>query len=126
MKKKELVCIVCPNGCPLEVEIANTVKDLKIIGITGNLCDKGPVWAEQELLNPVRNIASNIRVEKGDFPLVSVRTDSPIPLDSIFDVMEEIKKARVKAPVAIGDCLIDKPAGLPCKIIATRNVNAIL
>lgn len=122
MKKKELICIVCPNGCLLEAELEEG-EEIRIKEITGHLCDKGPAWAEQELLNPMRTIASNIAVDQGDLPLVSVRTDSPIPLGSIFEVMKEIKKARVRAPVRIGDRLIERPAGLPCNIIATRNVH---
>jgi CxxC motif-containing protein len=123
MKKKELVCIVCPNGCLLEADLEEG-ENLAIREITGHLCDKGPNWAEQELLNPVRTIASNIAVENGELPLVSVRTDSPIPLDRIFEVMKKIKETRVKAPVRIGDSLIERPAGLPCNVIATRNVHS--
>ena len=59
MNKKELICIVCPNGCPLEAEWQ---EEEKLVGeVTGNLCDKGPVWAVQELTNPVRTIASSVR-----------------------------------------------------------------
>ena len=121
MKKKELTCIVCPNGCLLEVQLEEG-EEIHINKVTGHLCDKGSNWVEQELLNPVRTIASNIAVDEGDLPLVSVRTDSPIPLGSIFEVMKAIKKARVRAPVCIGDRLIERPAGVPCTIIATRNV----
>lgn len=121
MKKKELTCIVCPNGCLLEAELEEK-EEICVKKVTGHLCDKGPHWVEQELLHPVRTIASNIAVYEGDLPLVSVRTDSPIPLGSILDVMKEIKKARVRVPVCIGDRLIERPAGVSCNIIATRNV----
>jgi CxxC motif-containing protein len=70
----------------------------------------------------MRTIASGIPVEDGDFKLVSVRTDAPIPLGKIFEVMAAIKEKRVTAPVAIGDILIPGPAGTDCNIIATRNV----
>ena len=120
--KKQLICVVCPNGCQLEIEMVEG-DDSKVLGITGEICEKGPKWAEQEILNPMRTIASSIMVKNGNFPLVSVRTDSPIPLGKIFDVMKEIKKARVDAPVKIGDILIEKPAGTSCNIIATRRVD---
>ena len=71
----------------------------------------------------MRTIASNIRIENGDFPLVSVRTDAPIPKNSIFQVMKEIQSTIVKAPVSIGESLIKNPAGTDCNIIATRHVN---
>ena len=119
--KKELTCVVCPNGCQFEAEITEE-KEVRIRDVDGSVCEKGEKWAEQELINPVRTIASSIAVEGGDLPLVSVRTDAAIPLGSIFDVMGQIKAARVKAPVHVGDILIREPAGTSCNIVATRNV----
>ena len=121
MSTRELVCIVCPNGCRLEVELVEG-ETLQVGGVSGNLCDKGPGWAEQEILNPVRTIASSVLVRGGAFPLVSVKTDGPVPKGKIFDVMEEIKRLEVDAPVRIGDRLIEGPAGTDCAIVATRNV----
>jgi CxxC motif-containing protein len=121
MLKKELVCIVCPNGCQVEALIEETPA-LKVLEVNGCTCDKGIAWAEQEIVNPMRTIASSIVVEQGDFELVSVRTDTAIPLGKIFEVMDTIRQKTVKAPVTIGDRLIENPAGVPCNIIATRNV----
>ena len=125
MTEKELICVICPNGCELRAVIEEgPQKEIK--EITGELCEKGPVWAEQELLNPMRTIASSIVVDGGDYPLVSVRTDTAIPLKSISSVMKTIKSVRVEAPVRIGDILIREPAGTSCNIIATRHVNEAL
>lgn len=124
MTKKELICVICPNGCQLEVDISEG-EQIEVTDVTGNLCDKGPEWARQEIINPMRTISSSVLVEQGDFPMVSVRTDSPIPLKNVFDVMKEIKAARLKAPVKIGDEIIKNVAGLPCNIIATRNVQNV-
>ena len=122
--RKELICVICPNGCQLQAEIQEGERPA-VTSVTGNLCDKGPEWARQEIVNPMRTIASSVLVEDGDFPMVSVRTDSPIPLKKIFDIMNEIKAARLTAPVKIGDVIIEKAAGLSCNIIATRNVKKI-
>ncbi len=119
--RKELICVICPNGCQLQAEIQEGEQPA-VTNVTGNLCDKGPEWARQEIVNPMRTIASSVLVEDGDFPMVSVRTDSPIPLKKIFDVMKEIRAARLVAPVRIGDVIIEKAAGLSCNIVATRNV----
>lgn len=124
MNKKELICIVCPNGCPLEAEIEEGDR-VEVGEVTGSLCEKGPVWAQQELTNPVRTIASNVLVAGGDFDLVSVRTDAAIPLGKIMDVMADVRKIQIAAPVRIGDVLIKNPAGTSCNIIATRHVNVI-
>ncbi|HEX3001254.1 MAG TPA: DUF1667 domain-containing protein [Methanoregula sp.] len=123
MITKELTCVICPNGCPLKVALEEGPLP-RIVEVTGNTCKKGAEWAEQEIINPMRTIASSILVEGGDFSLVSVRTDYAIPLARIFDVMRVIKTTRVKAPVNIGEVLIQKPADTSCNIIATRNVRA--
>jgi len=122
--RKELICVLCPKGCQLQAEIQEG-QEPTAIDVIGNLCDKGPEWARQEIVNPMRTIASSVLVEQGDFPLVSVRTDSPISLKSIFHVMREIKAVKLKAPVKIGEIVIKNVAGLPCNIIATRNVQKL-
>lgn len=123
MLKKDLVCIICPNGCQLDI-VYEESPELKILEIDGCTCEKGEEYATQEIINPMRSIASSIVVENGDFPLVSVRTDAPIPLGKIFEVMETIKQKRISAPVYIGDKLIQNPAGVDCNIVATRHVQA--
>ena len=125
MKEKELICVICPNGCELRAVIEEG-PDMVITEITGELCEKGPAWAEQELLNPMRTISSSIVIDGGDYPLISVRTDAAIPLESISNVMKAIKSIKVKAPVRIGDVLIKEPAGTSCNIIATRHVEKAL
>ena len=124
MTEKELICVICPNGCELKA-VVEEGPQMVVKEITGELCEKGPVWAEQELLNPVRTIASSIIVDGGDYPLVSVRTDAAIPLKSISNVMKTIKSIKVKAPVRIGDVLIKDPAGTSCNIIATRHIDEV-
>ena len=110
MKRKELICIVCPNGCPLEIDFEEDPQ-IQVTRIEGHTCDKGPKWAEQELIRPMRTIASNIQVENGDFPLVSVRTDAPIPKNSIFQVMKEIQSITVKSPGIDWRVTHQKPRG---------------
>lgn len=45
---RKMTCIVCPNGCELEVEIV----DGKCISVSGNLCPKGAQYAAQEVEAP--------------------------------------------------------------------------
>ena len=121
MNRKEIICIVCPNGCPLDVEYEETPV-IKVTSVSNHICEKGEAWACSELENPMRHIASSILVEKGDFKLVSVRTVEPIPLADIHKVIQVISEKKVKPPIAINDILIKNPAGVPTNIIATRNV----
>jgi len=123
--RKRLICVICPNGCELEVEYEIPDGKISVKGISGELCKKGPKWAERELVSPVRTVCSSVFVEGGELPLVSIRTQTPIPLERIRDLMEEIKALKVKAPVKMGQVLLENPKGMNTKIIATREVRAV-
>lgn len=116
---KSLTCVICPNGCQLFVEYENET----ILSVDGALCPKGHQYAEQEILNPKRNIASSIRVIGGTSPLVSVRLTGPIPKNRIFDVMAKIKNVTIDAPVSIGQILIPNVLGLGQDVIATKQID---
>lgn len=118
---KTFTCILCPNGCEVEA----TIENHKIVSTEGNLCSKGKSYAEQELLHPTRNIASSVLVTGGELPLVSVRLTAPIPKARIFDVMDEIKKQRLTAPVRSGQVVIRNVLGLGSDIIATKRIAAM-
>ncbi len=116
--RKEYTCIMCPTGCEMEAEIDG----MTISSVEGAACNKGVEYVEQEILNPQRNIATSVLVENGDIPLVSVRLTGTIPKARIFDVMNEIKKVRLSAPVKMGQILIKNVVGLDSDVIATKNV----
>ncbi len=96
-------------------------KDGEII-VKGNLCPRGKEFAVEELKNPERILPTSVKVVGGDQPLVSVKTSKPIPKSRIFDVMEEIKKVEVRAPVEIGDVILKNVLNLGADVIATREV----
>ena len=98
---------------------------LEFVRVEGNICKRGESWARQEVENPLRTIASSILVRGGDFPLASVRTDSPIPLESIGKVMDDIRSITMDAPLEIGDVVLENPAGTDCRIIITRKVKSL-
>ncbi len=111
---KEFICIVCPRGCHLKVD--------DNMNVTGNTCPRGKVYALNEITNPTRMITSTVAIESSELCRVPVMTSSPIPKGKIFDVMAEINKVRVKAPVKINDVIIKNVLGLNSDIIATRNI----
>lgn len=118
MPKKEITCILCPNGCDILIEYS----DEELIEIEGAVCPKGKEYARQEIKDPLRILTSSVMVKGGDTSLVSVKSDKPVPLENIMDIMEELKELKVKAPISIGDIIIEKPNGIDCNIIATREV----
>ena len=116
--RKTYTCILCPNGCEIEVRFELS----EILSVSGNKCPKGKEYAEQETKNPLRGLTSSVLVEGGELPLCSVRLTAPIPKGRIFDVMKEIRKCRVAAPVRAGQVLLPDVLGLGSHVIATRDV----
>ena len=117
--KRTFTCIVCPNGCEIEAEYEGT----EVRSVTGNLCPKGKKYVTQELVDPRRTIATSVRVTGGALPLASVRLTSPIPKDRIFDVMAEINRQTLTAPVHIGDVVIADVLGLGSDVIVTKHID---
>lgn len=116
---KELTCINCPMGCTLQVEI----EENEIQSVTGNSCKRGDIYARQEVFHPMRMITSIVPVRNGKIAMVSVKTSEPVEKEKIFDVMKAMKNFSVKAPVEIGQVLIEKVAGTQADIIATKAVS---
>lgn len=116
--KQEFICIMCPQGCRLEAEWDRE----RVCSITGNTCPKGADYAVQELVNPMRNIATSVLLEGGELELASVRLTKPVPKTRIFDIMEEIRKVRLQAPVSIGQVVIEDVLGLGSNVVITKNV----
>ena len=121
MSEREFTCVVCPNGCPIVVDVDDDETPV-VTRVRGNTCKRGEQWARQEVENPLRTIASSVPVRGGDFSLASVRTNRPIPLAKIPKVMDEIRLVVLEAPVRIGDVVIRSPAGCDTEIVATRAV----
>ena len=119
MAVMEFPCISCPLGCPQKVE---TDEAGNVIRVTGNTCKRGEVYGKKEVTAPERMVASTVKVEGGSAPLVSVRTQNPIPKGKIWDCMAAIRKAKVQAPVQIGDVVIENVCGTGVNVVATKNV----
>ena len=74
------------------------------------------------MTNPTRIVTSTVRVAGGRLAMVSVKTASDIPKGKIFDCVKALKDVEVKAPVKIGDVIVENVAGTGVNIIATKNV----
>lgn len=122
MKTRELTCIGCPLGCAVEVEIE---ENGQIVNVTGNTCKRGDDYARKEVTNPTRIVTSTVRVEGGTSDMVSVKTKTDIPKNKIFACMEGLKGICVKAPVHIGDVIVENIAGTGVDVVATKEAGAI-
>lgn len=116
MEKKELICIGCPMGCPITV----TMEEGNVVNITGNTCPRGKAYAEKEVTNPTRIVTSTVRVEGSDRGFISVKTKEDIPKEKIFECMKEINGIIAKAPIKIGDVVLENVADTGVPIVATK------
>lgn len=121
MERRELICIGCPMGCALSVELERR----ELIKITGHTCPKGEIYARKEVTSPTRIVTTTIPVRNGRLPVVSVKTSCDIPKDMIKDCIAALKGLTVEAPIRIGEVLVTDIAGTGSKIIATRNIASI-
>ncbi len=80
-------------------------------------------FAEQEIKEPQKNIATSILVTEGDLPLVSVRLTDSISKDNILDVFAAIKKISVHAPVFSGQVLIENILGLGVDVLLAQKTS---
>ncbi len=121
MEKRELICIGCPLGCMLTVEMNGP----EVVSVTGNTCKRGKVYAQKEVTAPTRIVTSTVKVSGGDRNLVSCKTKNDIPKGKIFEVVRALKEIVVPAPVYIGDVLLEDAAGTGVEIVATSHADAV-
>ncbi len=118
MSEREIVCVSCPVGCQIKVRI----KDGQLERLEGNRCPRGEEYARQEALEPRRVLPTSVKVVGGRAPLVSVRTDRPVPKERLEELMQEIKGMSVEAPVRIGQIIAPDLLGTGVDLVATRSV----
>lgn len=120
-EKREFVCISCPLGCNISVDM----EDEEIKDITGNTCPRGADYVTKELTDPRRIVTSLVKVKGGDLPVVSVKTAADIPKGRIRDCIKEIKEIELSAPVHIGDVVAEDICGTGVDVVATANVAVV-
>ncbi len=120
---QELVCIVCPMGCRLSAQMdIDSTGSRRVLSVTGNSCPRGARYAREELTAPTRTVTGTVAIDGSIYRRLPVITSAPIPKERIFDVMEEIHRAHVCAPVQIHDIIIKNVCGLGADILAARTM----
>ena len=119
MIERKLVCVSCPVGCEIVVELSGN----EIQRLEGNRCKHGETYARQETVEPMRVLATSVKVLGGDRPVASIKTDGPVPKAMIPEIMEFVRSMTVDAPVRIGQTLATDILDSGAKLIATRPVS---
>ena len=111
-KKREMICIMCPMGCHLTV-----TQNGYDIQVTGNNCNRGVVFAKEEITCPKRIVTTSVKTEQG---VKACKTTTGVPKSMIFDVMKEIEKLRLKN-VKYGQVIIKNVLGTGADVVVTAN-----
>lgn len=112
--KRNLVCIVCPLGCSMEV----TLDEGKVVSVTGNTCKRGEAYAAMECTNPMRTVTTTIKTTEGSF--VPVKTDKPIPREEVANLIKITANTNISLPIYLGDVIIKDVFG--ANVVATRTI----
>ena len=108
-----LNCILCPNGCRLRYEADGS--------ISGNMCKRGEVYANQERTTPMRTLTLTMRTESG--VLLPVRTNAPIPREQLMEAANKLQTITLpNRDITCGEVLIEEFFG--AKVIACANLKA--
>jgi len=113
---KELICIVCPKGCRLQVDEANNYS------VTGNACERGAEYGHNEIKNPTRVLTSTVKVKNGLYPRCPVKSDVAVPKGKLIEIMQALNNIELTAPINIGQIVLANPAGVEANIIATKKL----
>lgn len=116
---RDLICVSCPLGCPIKVELSESGE---VVSVTGNTCKRGEQYAVSECTHPVRVLTTTVKVNGGSLPVVPVKTSEPIPKEKMFECMEVINREVVDAPVKMGDVIICNICDTGADIVATNEV----
>jgi CxxC motif-containing protein len=116
----KIICITCPMGCSLEV----THEGHTITKVDGEQCKRGKEYAQAELTDPRRMVTSTAKVRGGLHPLVPVYTAAPIPKPKIFDLLDELRKVELEAPVVAGQIVLADALGTGIDVLASRDLPA--
>ena len=113
---KELICIVCPNGCHLRVDETGGCR------VTGNACPRGEEYGRSEVLHPTRVLTGTVRLHGAALPRCPVKTRSPIPKERLLEAARALCQVDVQAPVRTGDVVLADLCGTGVDLVAARTI----
>ena len=116
MLEREIVCIVCPNGC--RIRCRETQDGIQC---TGQACKRGEAYARTELTKPMRTLTTSVKTAFADSPVVSVRTDGEIEKAKMQDVVKALADVVVQQRIKIGDVIARNVCDTGVNIICTSD-----
>lgn len=113
---REIVCIVCPNGCRIQCKES----DGQIV-CNGQKCLRGKEYAIAELTHPMRSLTTSVKTVFPDAPVVSVRTRGEIEKSKLIDVAKTLGQIIVDQRIKIGDIVAENICDTGINVICTSD-----
>jgi len=118
-KLVDVICTNCPMGCNMILTIDE--ENNNVIKIMGNKCKQGEKYALAEYKNPVRVLTATVKTISDRNPLLSVKTNKPVPKDKMRELMYSLAKIKVKTPLEIGQVVKSNIIGMDVDLVATSD-----
>ena len=80
MEIKNLTCVECPMGCRIEAGVENGVA----VYVKGNSCPRGKLYAETEVVRPMRVLTTSVRCTDGTMLQELISDENGIRMPSFF------------------------------------------
>jgi CxxC motif-containing protein len=117
---EKIICTTCPKGCTLEV-----TRDGETVISILNGCKRGHEYAQQELTDPRRRVATTVRIRGGVHPLIPVYTSAPFPKPRIPELLKLLRTVELAAPVALDQPVLQNVWGTGIDVQASREMKKI-
>ncbi len=117
---KKYICLRCPRGCEVTTTLDNTGQ---ITRLEGNMCRLGDEYVRSEISDPRRILCSTVEVRGGNYPLVPVWTEKPIPKDKLLELAVDLKGIVLEAPVQKDQVVISNWNDTGINIITSDSVS---
>ncbi len=96
------------------------VDGTELIALRGNACPRGKTYAQNELFHATQMLTTTVAVD--DRPqLLCVKTQNPIPKESLMDCMDVLRNLCVSPPVQIGQVVMPNILNTGVDVVATSS-----
>ena len=113
----KIICVACPKGCQLQVN-----RDGETFTVSNQGCKRGVQYAQQEMVDPRRMVATTVQIENSQHPLLPVYTAAPFPKAKIKPLLKELRKVKLQAPIHMGQVILKNALDTGIDVIASRDM----